>query len=169
MRLSGLAKLKSQSKCSMRGSVKGERFRLSLGTCRVKRARRSMDSSAIYSGGYRVSGLIANYHQYEQPSELSPLPISSDWAGVSKSRFQNVERLSRNPSLITGSETLGFIGSFWTSRNLSLFSRRVKCVGLQRGRVFPPVAGLIDVHASQVFVNSWISFCMRFSSSIEAA
>lgn len=53
------------------------------------------------------SGLIANYHQYEQPSELSPLPISSDWAGISKSRLQNVERLSRNPSLITGSETLG--------------------------------------------------------------
>lgn len=112
-----------------------------------------------------LSGLITSYHQCDKPSELSTLPMSSDSAGVSKSRPQNVKRLSRNPSRINGSETVGIIGSSWTSRNLSLFA-----AGEVRWAFSgAPVAGLIDGHASQVFVNFWISFCMRFSSSIEEA
>lgn len=87
-------------------------------------AQINADSRAIYQlivVTTELSGLITNYHQCDKRSELSPLPMSSDWAGVSKSRLQNVKRLSRNPSPIIGPETVGFIGSSWTSRNLSLF------------------------------------------------
>lgn len=122
MRLSGLAKLKNQSKCSMRGSVKGGEIpAIPWYVQSEEGAQVNGIAVPFIVVATEFSRLTANYHQYEQPSELSPLPISSDWAGISKSRLQNVERLSRNPSLITGSETLGFIGSFWTSRNLSLF------------------------------------------------
>jgi len=83
-----------------------------------------------------LSGLIVNYRQCDKSSELSPLPISSDWAGVSKSRVQNVKRLSRNPSPITGPETFGYIGSSSSSRNLSLFRSGWGALGVQ-GQVLP--------------------------------
>lgn len=95
MCLSGLAKFKSQSKCLMRGSGKGGKIpAISWFVLSEEGAQVNGDSRAIYQlivVTTELSGLITNYHQCDKRSELSPLPMSSDWAGVSKSRLQNVK------------------------------------------------------------------------------
>lgn len=58
------------------------------------------------------------------------------------------------------------IDEFWCSRNLSLFRFGLRVVGVRvhRGRRL-----ISNGHASQIFGYSWISFCMRSSSSSEKA